>query len=97
MTELTDTRDYWDAQSATFDAQPYHGLLDPAVRAAWAQLLLPLMPPRRHPSSTLGAGPAASPYSWLRHRAEATVRELTDPILWGHPIDDERYLVMSRS
>ncbi|MDQ3276431.1 MAG: class I SAM-dependent methyltransferase [Actinomycetota bacterium] len=56
MTELTDTRDYWDGQSATFDAQPDHGLLDPAVRAAWAQLLLPLMPPAPASVVDLGCG-----------------------------------------
>lgn len=56
MTELTDTRDYRDAQSATFDAQPDHGLLDPAVRAAWAQLLLPLMPPAPASVVDLGCG-----------------------------------------
>ncbi len=35
----------WDAYAATFDNEPDHGLRDPAVRAAWAGLLLPLMPP----------------------------------------------------
>ncbi|GAB3138183.1 class I SAM-dependent methyltransferase [Amycolatopsis stemonae] len=36
----------WDAEAATFDDQPDHGLRDPEVRAAWAKLLLPLMPPK---------------------------------------------------
>jgi SAM-dependent methyltransferase len=36
--------DFWDAQADTFDEQPDHGLRDPAVRAAWADLLLPLLP-----------------------------------------------------
>jgi ubiquinone/menaquinone biosynthesis C-methylase UbiE len=31
----------------------------------------------------------------LRHRAEATVRALDDPALWGGPVDDERHLVVS--
>ncbi len=56
MTELTDTRDYWDGQAAIFDQQPDHGLLDPAVRAAWAQLLLPLMPPAPASVVDLGCG-----------------------------------------
>ncbi|SFW49241.1 class I SAM-dependent methyltransferase [Amycolatopsis australiensis] len=38
------TPDIWDAEAATFDDQPDHGLNDAAVRAAWAELLLPLMP-----------------------------------------------------
>ncbi|TFV91261.1 class I SAM-dependent methyltransferase [Blastococcus sp. CT_GayMR16] len=36
--------DPWDAAAATFDDEADHGLRDPAVRAAWATLLLPLMP-----------------------------------------------------
>jgi SAM-dependent methyltransferase len=31
-----------------------------------------------------------------RHRSEATVEQLDDPILWGRAIDDERYLLTSR-
>jgi hypothetical protein len=32
----------------------------------------------------------------LRHRADATITTLDDPALWGHPITDERYLLVSR-
>jgi SAM-dependent methyltransferase len=32
----------------------------------------------------------------LRHRSEADVVRLPDPALWGRPIDDERYLLVSR-
>jgi cytochrome P450/protein-L-isoaspartate O-methyltransferase len=39
------TQEFWDAEAATFDEQPDHGLRDPGVRAAWAELLLPLLPP----------------------------------------------------
>ena len=31
-----------------------------------------------------------------RHRSEVEVRRLDDPDLWGRPVDDERYLVVSR-
>lgn len=41
----SDPRAYWDGQSATFDDEPDHGLRDPAVRRAWASLLLPLIQP----------------------------------------------------
>jgi SAM-dependent methyltransferase len=34
----------WDSAAATFDEDADHGLRDPAVRAAWAGLLLPLLP-----------------------------------------------------
>jgi ubiquinone/menaquinone biosynthesis C-methylase UbiE len=38
------TIEFWDAQAATFDDEPDHGLRDPRVRDAWARLLLPLVP-----------------------------------------------------
>ncbi|RLK58933.1 class I SAM-dependent methyltransferase [Actinokineospora cianjurensis] len=31
----------------------------------------------------------------LGRRQEATVRGLDDPALWGHPIEDERYVLVS--
>jgi len=34
----------WDAAAERFDAEPDHGLTDPAVRAAWRALLVPLLP-----------------------------------------------------
>ncbi|WP_434443900.1 class I SAM-dependent methyltransferase [Lentzea sp. E54] len=39
------TSEFWDLHAATFDDEPDHGLRDPRVRAAWARLLLPLIPP----------------------------------------------------
>jgi ubiquinone/menaquinone biosynthesis C-methylase UbiE len=38
-------RAYWDNEAAAFDDEPDHGLRDPAVRRAWADLLLPLLAP----------------------------------------------------
>jgi SAM-dependent methyltransferase len=46
----------WDAAAATFDEEPDHGLRDPAVRAAWAGLLLPLMPTAPARVADLGCG-----------------------------------------
>ncbi|WP_103341762.1 class I SAM-dependent methyltransferase [Amycolatopsis sp. CA-126428] len=191
------TQNVWDAEAATFDEQPDHGLRDPVVRAAWAELLLPLLPPAPAGVADLGCGtgsltlllaeaghdvcgvdlsarmldearaktaglrvelrqgdaadppcpdhscdvvlvrhvlwampdPAAAVGRWVRllkpggllllvegrwstgagltaaecrelvlaHRQEAAVRQLTDPALWGAEIEDERYLVVSRS
>ena len=47
QTDQTD-RAYWDAEAATFDDEPDHGLLDPATREAWRQLLA------AHPSEDVG-------------------------------------------
>jgi SAM-dependent methyltransferase len=41
---LAGMTDPWDASAATFDDEADHGLRDPEVRAAWAALLVPLMP-----------------------------------------------------
>jgi SAM-dependent methyltransferase len=188
----------WDAQAATFDEEPDHGLRDPAVRAAWAELLRRHLPAPPADVVDLGSGTgslavlladagyrvegldlsapmvaaavakahaagvdaafrqgdaAAPPYPaasadvvlsrhvlwalpdpddalrrwvellrpggrlvlvegrWftgaglaadearrlvLRHRAEAAVERLDDPMLWGRVIDDERYVLVSR-
>ncbi|MBE1499253.1 SAM-dependent methyltransferase [Amycolatopsis lexingtonensis] len=191
--------DIWDAEADTFDEQPDHGLRDPAVRAAWADLLLPVLPPAPADVVDLGCGtgslavllaqaghavlgvdrsrrmlevarrktltarvsvdfragdaadppcapgaydvvlvrhvlwampdPSAALEAWVRllkpdgrlvlvegrwstgagitaaecerlvlaHRETATVIRLDDPALWGGPIEDERYLLVSRS
>ena len=184
----------WDAEAASFDDQPDHGLRDPVVRAAWSDLLLPLMPPAPAAVVDLGCGtgslsvllaqaghavcgvdssrrmlavaeekgggvdfregdaadppcppgaydvvlarhvlwampdPAVALGAWVRllkpggrlvlvegrwstgagiaaaecrelvraHREDATVRPLADPALWGGPIEDERYVLVSR-
>ncbi|MFD4636233.1 methyltransferase domain-containing protein [Lentzea sp. NPDC058436] len=54
---MTDeVRDFWDRHAATFDEEPDRGLLDPGVRAAWAGLLLPLMPGAAASVTDLGCG-----------------------------------------
>ncbi|KJK48991.1 SAM-dependent methyltransferase [Lentzea aerocolonigenes] len=47
---------FWDEQAATFDEEPDHGLREAGVRAAWAQLLLPLMPSDSSEVVDLGCG-----------------------------------------
>jgi hypothetical protein len=42
---LEDAGRYWDDQAEHFDDEADHGLRDPAVRAAWAALLLPRVVP----------------------------------------------------
>jgi SAM-dependent methyltransferase len=42
--ELT-VREIWDAEASRFDEEPDHGLLDPAVRSAWSDLLQQYVPP----------------------------------------------------
>ncbi|MEM7536595.1 MAG: class I SAM-dependent methyltransferase [Chloroflexota bacterium] len=37
--QLQQARDEWNAQAATFDQEPDHGLTDPVVLAAWTTLL----------------------------------------------------------
>ncbi|MET8760854.1 class I SAM-dependent methyltransferase [Lentzea sp. NPDC004782] len=47
---------FWDEQATTFDDEPDHGLRDADVRAAWAELLLPLMPSSSAEVVDLGCG-----------------------------------------
>jgi SAM-dependent methyltransferase len=51
-----EVREFWDQHAATFDQEPDHGLFDPDVRAAWAAVLLPLMPSSRASVADLGCG-----------------------------------------
>lgn len=187
----------WDEQAKTFDEAADHGLSDPVVRAAWADLLSAVIPEPSAVVADLGCGtgslsvllasaghqvtgvdfstsmievanakaaawsvhaefivadaahpplaagtfdvvlgrhvlwalpePAAALAQWVqllhpggrlvliegrwstgagltsqqctamvrKVRASVAVQPLTDPVLWGHPIDDERYLLVS--
>jgi SAM-dependent methyltransferase len=51
-----DARALWDAEAATFDAEPDHGLADPATRAAWRSLLTSVLPPAPARVADLGCG-----------------------------------------
>jgi SAM-dependent methyltransferase len=64
----------WDAAAATFDDDADHGLRDPAVRAAWAGLLLPLMP--EPPAAVLDLGCGTGSLSVLLASAGHDVRGL---------------------
>lgn len=52
----SDVQEFWDGQAASFDEEADHGLLDPAVRAAWSELLLPELPPSPARVVDLGCG-----------------------------------------
>jgi SAM-dependent methyltransferase len=51
-----ETRALWDAEAATFDDEPDHGLADPVTRAAWRELLLEHLPPAPTRVADLGCG-----------------------------------------
>ena len=51
-----ETQRFWDEQAATFDEEADHGLRGPVVRRAWAELLLPLLPPAPARVADLGCG-----------------------------------------
>ncbi len=49
-------RAVWDAEAATFDDEPDHGLRDPGTRAAWRELLLEHLPPAPARVADVGCG-----------------------------------------
>jgi SAM-dependent methyltransferase len=53
---MTDDIARWDAEAMTFDEPADHGLRDAAVRAAWRELLLGLLPPAPARVADLGCG-----------------------------------------
>jgi SAM-dependent methyltransferase len=61
--------DDWDEHAADFDEQPDHGLRDPDVRAAWAEVLLPELPasPARIADLGCGTGSVAALFAEAGH------------------------------
>lgn len=51
-----DDIDLWDREAHSFDEAADHGLRDPAVRAAWRDLLLGVLPPPPARVADLGCG-----------------------------------------
>lgn len=51
-----DPRALWNREAETFDEAPDHGLRDPVVRRAWADLLLPMIGPPGCRVADLGCG-----------------------------------------
>jgi SAM-dependent methyltransferase len=52
----SDAVDLWNCEAPAFDEAPDHGLLDPAVRDAWRDLLLGVLPPAPAAVADLGSG-----------------------------------------
>jgi ubiquinone/menaquinone biosynthesis C-methylase UbiE len=52
----SDATRFWDEQAATFDQEPDHGLLDPAVRQRWSRLLMSVLPEPPATVADLGCG-----------------------------------------
>jgi SAM-dependent methyltransferase len=70
-----------------------------AALAAWLRLLLPggtLVLVEGRWSTGAGLTTAEAGRTVLRQRADATITALDDPVLWGGPVSDERYLLVSR-
>jgi len=67
--------------------------------AAWIRLLLPggtLVLVEGRWSTGAGLTTAEAGRAVLRHRSDVTITTLDDPALWGGPVSDERYLLVSR-
>ena len=67
--------------------------------ARWLRLLLPegtLVLVEGRWSTGAGLTTAEAGRAVLRHRSDAMITALDDPALWGGPVSDERYLLVSR-
>ena len=64
MTEISGRiREFWDADSATYDATPSHAISDPVESATWRQILHEVLP--EAPASVLDAGAGTGALSLL--------------------------------
>lgn len=54
--KLHESRQIWNAEAATFDNQPDHGLHDPVVLAAWTKLLSASLPMNNAELLDIGCG-----------------------------------------
>ncbi len=54
--KLQESRQIWDAEAASFDNHPDHGLHDPVILAAWTRLLTTFLPPSKGALLDLGCG-----------------------------------------
>ena len=67
--------------------------------AGWLRLLLPggtLVLVEGRWSTGAGLTTAEAGRAVLRYRSDAVITALDDPALWGGPVSDERYLLVSR-
>jgi SAM-dependent methyltransferase len=66
----------------------------------WLRLLVPngalVLIEGRWSAARSGLTAAEAGRAVLRHRSDATIIGLDDPALWGGPVSDERYLLISR-
>lgn len=53
---MSGAAEYWNEQAGSFDDAPDHGLRDPRVRAAWSDLLTPLLPAPPAAIADIGCG-----------------------------------------
>lgn len=74
MELLDHVRGYWDADAATYDQAPGHGLGSPAERAAWQAALARALPPA--PARVLDVGAGTGFLSLLMARAGHRVTAL---------------------
>lgn len=74
MSGRPDAAALWDAEAPTFDEAPDHGLREPAVRAAWRDLLLGVLPPA--PADVVDLGCGTGSLALLLHEEGYAVRGL---------------------
>jgi 2-polyprenyl-3-methyl-5-hydroxy-6-metoxy-1,4-benzoquinol methylase len=56
MASMEEVREFWDREASSFDKEPDHGLRDPMVRQAWADLMTRLLPEAPARVADLGSG-----------------------------------------
>jgi SAM-dependent methyltransferase len=79
--DLDDVRREWDAEADAFDVEADHGLLDPATRAAWWDLLETLLPAAPARVADLGCGTGSVAVLLAEHGYDVTGLDLSPRML----------------
>ena len=71
----------WDDYADAFDDDPDHGLRDPAVRTAWVETLLPLLPASGARIADLGCGTGSLSVLLAEHGFDVTGLDVSERML----------------
>ena len=94
--EPDDVAAVWDAEALVFDEEAHHSLADPVMRAAWWDVLAPLLPPPPASIADLGCGTGTLAVLLAEHGYDVVGLDLSPRMLGLARAKAERHHVAVR-